>query len=404
MIGGIIKKFGKFILALLLIAGVGFTGFSLGSNMNISSSSTNRDMEHIAQMEGLKGLLRQNFLFDFEDEQVYEGSLKGMFANLGDPYTSYYTEDEFSKLLETLDGRYQGIGLSVQASKEGYIKAVSVFDKSPAKEAGIKPGDYIIKVNDEAFGSDQLEEAVAEIKGEPGTSVKLTILRTEEDTSKSKEFDVEVKRSDVSVDTIDDDIVEIDGTKIGYIHIKAFDDITWDDFSESFNRLKSEGIEGLVLDVRNNPGGALDVVINIADNFLDEGVIVSTKDKKGNVVTEKSDKDMDDIPLVLLQNENSASASEILAGAFKDRDRAKVIGSQSFGKGVVQKIFTLDNGAGAKITISEYFTPEGTEINKVGVTPDIEIEANDDLDLSKRDFTNDDQFIEALAQILNEIK
>ena len=398
------KKFGKFLLALLLIAGAGFIGFSLGSNMNVSSSSSQRDNEHIAEMEGLKGLLKQNYLFDFDDEQIYEGSLKGMFANLGDPYTSYYTKDEFSKLMETLDGRYQGIGLSVQASKEGYIKAVSVFDKSPAKEAGIEPGDYITKINGETYGADQLEEAVAEIKGEPGTTVKLTVLRTEEGKSNSKEFDTEVKRDDVVVDTVDDEVIDIDNKKIGYIHIKAFDDVTWDDFSESFNRLKSENIDGLVLDVRNNPGGALDVVINIADNFLDEGVIVSTKDKNGNEVTENSDAEADDIPLVILQNENSASASEILAGALKDRGRAKVVGTQSFGKGVVQKLFTLDNGAGAKITISEYFTPNGTKINEVGVTPDIEVEANEDLDLNKQDFKNDTQFVKALAELLKDIK
>lgn len=404
IMGGIMKKFGKFLLALLLIAGVGFIGFSLGSNMNVSSSSSQRDSEHIAEMEGLKSLLKQNYLFDFDDEQIYEGSLKGMFANLGDPYTAYYTKDEYSKLMETLDGRYQGIGLSVQASKEGYIKAVSVFDKSPAKEAGIKPGDYITKVNGETYGSDQLEEAVAEIKGEPGTTVKLTILRTEEGKTNSKEFEVEVKRDDVVVDTVDDEVIDIDDKKIGYIHIKAFDDVTWDDFSESFNRLKSENIDGLVLDVRNNPGGALDVVINIADNFLDEGVIVSTKDKNGNEVTEKSDAEADDIPLVIIQNENSASASEILAGALKDRGRAKVVGTQSFGKGVVQKLFTLDNGAGAKITISEYFTPNGTEINKVGVTPDVEVEANEDLDLNKQDFKNDTQFVKALSELLKDIK
>lgn len=404
IMGGIMKKFGKFLLALLLIAGVGFIGFSLGSNMNVSSSSSQRDSEHIAEMEGLKSLLKQNYLFDFDDEQIYEGSLKGMFANLGDPYTAYYTKDEYSKLMETLDGRYQGIGLSVQASKEGYIKAVSVFDKSPAKEAGIKPGDYITKVNGETYGSDQLEEAVAEIKGEPGTTVKLTILRTEEGKTNSKEFEVEVKRDDVVVDTVDDEVIDIDDKKIGYIHIKAFDDVTRDDFSESFNRLKSENIDGLVLDVRNNPGGALDVVINIADNFLDEGVIVSTKDKNGNEVTEKSDAEADDIPLVIIQNENSASASEILAGALKDRGRAKVVGTQSFGKGVVQKLFTLDNGSGAKITISEYFTPNGTEINKVGVTPDVEVEANEDLDLSKQDFKNDTQFVKALSELLKDIK
>lgn len=398
------KKFGKFVLALLLVAGIGFTGFTIGSNLNTTNVSSERDSEHIAEMEGLKGLLKQNYLFDFTDDDIYEGSLKGMFANLGDPYTAYYTPDEFNKLMESLDGRYQGIGLSVQASKEGYIKAVSVFDNSPAKEAGIKPGDYITKIDGEAFGSDQLEEAVAHIKGEPDTEVTLTLLRTEEASTDSKEFDVKVKRADVTVDTIDDKIINVKGKKIGYIHIKAFDDVTWKDFSESFNRLSLEGIDGLVLDVRNNPGGALDVVINIADNFLDDGVIVTTKDKNGKVITEKSDSERDDIPLVLIQNENSASASEILAGALKDRKRAKIVGTQSFGKGIVQKLFTLENGAGAKITISEYFTPNGTQINKVGVKPDIEAIADEDLDLEAMDFKKDKQFITALDQLLKEMK
>lgn len=398
------KKFGKFILALLIVAGVGFTGYTIGGNMGGVSTANTRDSEHIADMQGLKALLKQNYLYDFTDDQIYEGSLKGMFANLGDPYTSYYSPDEFSKLMETLNGRYQGIGVSVQASKEGYIKAISVFDDSPAKEAGIEPGDYITKVNGTAFTADQLEEAVAEIKGEPGTSVNLTILRVEENSTNSKEFDVKVDRADVNVDTIDDDMVEIDGKKIGYIHIMAFDDVTWNDFSESFNRLKGQDIDGLILDVRNNPGGALDVVINIADNFLDEGTIVTTKEKDGSETVEKSNGDFDDIPLTIIQNENSASASEILAGALKDRGRAKVVGSQSFGKGVVQKIFNLQNGAGAKITISEYFTPNGTQINKVGVTPDIEVEADEDFDISKKDLANDKQFIYALNELLEEIK
>lgn len=397
------KKFGKFILALLIVAGVGYTGYTVGSNMG-GVSTSNRDSEHIAEMQGLKALLQQNYLYDFTDDQIYEGSLKGMFANLGDPYTAYYSPDEFAKLMETLNGRYQGIGVSVQASKEGYIKAISVFDNSPAKEAGIMPGDYITKVNGTAFGADQLEEAVAEIKGEPGSSVTLTILRVEENSTNSKEFDVEVARADVNVDTIDDDIVEIDDKKIGYIHIMGFDDVTWNDFSESFNRLKSQDIDGLILDVRNNPGGALDVVINIADNFLDEGTIVTTKEKDGNETVEKSNADFDDIPITVIQNENSASASEILAGALKDRGRAKVVGIQSFGKGVVQKIFNLQNGAGAKITISEYFTPNGTQINKIGVTPDIEVEAEEDFDITKKDLANDKQFIYALNELLEEIK
>lgn len=398
------KKLGKIILALLIIAGVGFTGYTLGSSMNTNNSTSSRDSQHIKDMKGLEALLKQNFLFDFTDDQLYEGSLKGMFANLGDPYTSYYTADEYKKLMETLDGRYQGIGVTVQASKEGYIKVVQVFDNSPAKKAGMLPGDYISKVNGKIFSSEEMDDAVAEIKGEPGTKVKLTILREDEDGTNSKEFDVEVDRADVTVDTIDEDIIEVDGKKIGYIHILAFDDVTWEDFSLAYNRLKGENIDGLVLDVRNNPGGSLDVVLDIADNFLDEGTIVTTKDKNDNEIVEKSDADYDDIPMVLIQNENSASASEILAGALKDRKRAKIVGTQSFGKGIVQKIFDLENGTGAKITISEYFTPSGNKIHKIGVTPDIKVEADEDFDISKKDLKNDKQFIYALTELLDELK
>lgn len=398
------KKLGKIILALLIVAGVGFTGYTLGSSMNTNNSTSSRDSQHIKDMKGLEALLKQNFLFDFTEDQLYEGSLKGMFANLGDPYTSYYTADEYKKLMETLDGRYQGIGVTVQASKEGYIKVVQVFDNSPAKKAGMLPGDYISKVNGKIFSSEEMDDAVAEIKGKPGTKVKLTILRENEDGTNSKEFDVEVDRADVTVDTIDEDIIEVDGKKIGYIHILAFDDVTWEDFSLAYNRLKGENIDGLVLDVRDNPGGSLDVVLDIADNFLGEGTIVTTKDKNDNEIVEKSDADYDDIPMVLIQNENSASASEILAGALKDRKRAKIVGTQSFGKGIVQKIFDLENGTGAKITISEYFTPSGNKIHKIGVTPDIEVEADEDFDISKKDLKNDKQFIYALTELLDELK
>lgn len=398
------KKLGKIILVLLIVAGVGFTGYTLGSSMNTNNSTSSRDSQHIKDMKGLEALLKQNFLFDFTEDQLYEGSLKGMFANLGDPYTSYYTADEYKKLMETLDGRYQGIGVTVQASKEGYIKVVQVFDNSPAKTAGMLPGDYITKVNGKIFSSEEMDDAVAAIKGEPGTKVKLTILRENEDGTNSKEFDIDVDRADVTVDTIEDDIMEVDGKKIGYIHILAFDDVTWDDFSLAYNRLKGENIDGLVLDVRDNPGGSLDVVLDIADNFLDEGTIVTTKDKNDNEIVEKSDADYDDIPMVLIQNENSASASEILAGALKDRKRAKIVGTQSFGKGIVQKIFDLENGTGAKITISEYFTPSGNKIHKIGVTPDIEVEADEDFDISKKDLKNDKQFIYALTELLDELK
>ncbi|EEI86683.1 peptidase, S41 family [Anaerococcus lactolyticus ATCC 51172] len=399
------KKFGKVILSVVLIGAIGFAGFMLGSNVDLGQGGTTRDKELISEMDSLKGLLDKNFLFDYKDEDLYNGALKGMFANLGDPYTSYYPKEEFSKLMENLDGRYKGIGVTVSPSKEGLIKVVQVFENSPAKEAGMKAGDFIKSVEGNVFDATQLDKAVALIRGEPGTKVKIEVLRVSEDKPEGELIPMLVERRDVTVDTVYTKTLNISGKKIGYLRLSAFDDITWDDFKEKYSKLKNSDIEGMVLDLRNNPGGALDVCLDIADTFLDEGVIVTTEDKNGNVITEKSDSNKDDIPMTVLINENSASASEILAGAFKDRGRAKIVGTKSFGKGIVQKLFPLENGAGAKITISEYKTPNGNKINKIGVKPDIEVEnKNQELDLNNNNFKKDQQFLKALAELLKEIK
>lgn len=399
------KKFGKVILSVVLIGAIGFAGFMLGSNVDLGQGGTTRDKELISEMDSLKGLLDKNFLFDYKDEDLYNGALKGMFANLGDPYTSYYPKEEFSKLMENLDGRYKGIGVTVSPSKEGLIKVVQVFENSPAKEAGMKTGDFIKSVEGNVFDATQLDKAVALIRGEPGTKVKIEVLRVSDDKPEGELIPMLVERRDVTVDTVYTKTLNISGKKIGYLRLSAFDDITWDDFKEKYSKLKNSDIEGMVLDLRNNPGGALDVCLDIADTFLDEGVIVTTEDKNGNVITEKSDSNKDDIPMTVLINENSASASEILAGAFKDRGRAKIVGTKSFGKGIVQKLFPLENGAGAKITISEYKTPNGNKINKIGVKPDIEVEnKNQELDLNNNNFKKDQQFLKALAELLKEIK
>lgn len=398
------KRFGKIILSLVLIGAIGFSGFMLGTNLDLGQGMKADDKELIGEMESLKGLLDNNFLFDYEEEDLYNGALKGMFANLGDPYTSYYPADEFTKLMENLDGRYKGIGVTVSASKEGTIKVIQVFEDSPAKEAGMKSGDIIKSVEGKEFDATELDKAVGLIRGEPGTKVKLEVIRISEDKPEGEEIPMMVERRDVKVDTVFAENLSIGDKNIGYLRLSAFDDITWADFKEKYSKLKNSDIDGLVLDLRNNPGGSLDVCLNIADTFLDEGVIVTTEDKNGNVITEKSDSDMDDIPMVTLINENSASASEILAGAFKDRGRSKIIGKKSFGKGIVQKLFPLENGAGAKITISEYKTPNGEKINKIGVKPDVEVEnTNLDLDLNENDFTKDPQFLNAVKELFKEI-
>ena len=399
------KKLGKIFLALALSAGLAFTGYIVGLNHpSTNGQVTKTDQAHLEDMHMLRDLLDKNFLFDYKEEDLYEGSLKGMFANLGDPYTQYYTADEFKKLMETLDGRYKGIGVLVQASKEGFIKVVQVFDDSPAAEAGLKAGDYIIKVEGKEYSADQMEDAVAVMKGEEDTDVKITIRRMEKDGKNFKDIDLKVARRDVKVDTIDDASFTIKGKKIGYIHIKSFDDVTGEDFNASYKKLKDQGIKGLVLDLRNNPGGSLDVCLAIADKFLGKGVIVTTEDKKGKVITEESDEANDDIPMTVLVNENSASASEILSGAFKDRKRAKIVGKKTFGKGIVQKLFPLENGAGAKITISEYHTPSGAKINKIGVKPDVEVDVEDqNQEINKQNLSKDIQFKKAVQVLFSEM-
>lgn len=399
------KKLGKIFLALALSAGLCFTGYIVGLNHPATNGQiTKTDQTHLEDMHMLRDLLDKNFLFDYKEKDLYEGSLKGMFANLGDPYTQYYTADEFKKLMETLDGRYKGIGVLVQASKEGFIKVVQVFDDSPAAEAGLKAGDYIIKVEGKDYSADQMEDAVAVMKGEEDTDVKITIRRMEKDGKNFKDMDLKVARRDVKVDTIDDASFTIKGKKIGYIHIKSFDDVTGEDFDASYKKLKDQGIKGLVLDLRNNPGGSLDVCLAIADKFLGKGVIVTTEDKKGKVITEESDEANDDIPMTVLVNENSASASEILSGAFKDRKRAKIVGKKTFGKGIVQKLFPLEDGSGAKITISEYHTPSGAKINKIGVKPDVEVDVEDqNQEINKQNLSKDIQFKKAVQVLFSEM-
>lgn len=404
IIGGIMKKIGKVLLAFLLVIGVGFTGFTLGKNSSKDNALLSQEnQKHMAQMEAMKELIDENFLFDYDEKQLYDGSLKGMFENLKDPYTAYYTKDEFDKLMESVNGKYAGIGVAVQASDEGYIKAISVFDESPAKKAGIEVGDYITKVDGESYSADQLEEAVSKIRGNIGEKVKITVLR-KNDKDKAEEKEIEVERADVKVDTVDSKVVEKDGNSVGYIKIKEFEDVTKEEFAKELKSLKDQNVDGIVMDLRNNPGGSLDVCLAIADTFLDEGAIVSTVDKKGKEIVENSDKEMDKTPMTVLINENSASASEILAGAFKDRGRAKIIGKTSFGKGIVQKLFPLEDGSGVKITISEYFTPNKTKIHKIGVKPDIEVENNNDNILDIEQLDQDDQFNKAMDTLLDEIK
>lgn len=318
----------------------------------------------------LESYIKQNFLGEVDEQKLIDGQLKGMFQALDDPYSAYMTQDEFKSFTEETEGVYGGIGVIVTPGEDNLITVVSPIEDTPGEKAGLKTGDKIVKVDDEEFTAEKMDEAVKRMKGKPKTKVTLTILRNHKNGN-NEYIDIDIVREEIRLQTVKSDTIDDD---IGYIKITSFDELTYKDFKEHLNSLMDSNISGLVLDLRNNPGGLLDVCVDIADELLGEGVIVYTQTKNGERQYENSDREQIDIPLVLLVNEGSASASEILAGAIKDHNRGLLIGSKTFGKGIVQRIRQLNDGSGFKVTVSEYFTPDGINIHGIGIEPDIAVE------------------------------
>lgn len=321
--------------------------------------------------------IKKNFLKEVDEDKLIDGQLKGLLQSLEDPYSVYMTSEEFEDFMEHTKGIYGGIGVIVTPGEDNLITVVSPIEDTPGEKAGIKTGDKIIKVNGEEFTADKMDAAVKIMKGKPGTEVTLTILR-EDKNKKRKQFDLKIKREEIRLKSVKSSVIE---GNIGYIRIISFDDLTYKDFKSELKKLQSQNVNGIILDLRNNPGGLLDVCADIADEFLDEGTIVYTETRNGEREYLKSDKKHLDMPLVLLVNEGSASASEILAGAVKDRNRGVLVGTKTFGKGIVQRIFKLPDGSGYKLTVSEYFTPNGTNIHGIGITPDVIVELPEDVEV-----------------------
>lgn len=320
----------------------------------------------------LKDYLQKNYYKELDEEKLIEGAIKGMFDSIGDPYTLYMDAEEYRDLMTRTQGTYGGIGVIVTPGEDGYVTVVSPIEDTPGEKAGLIPGDRIISVNGEAIFGDKLDYAVDLMKGKPGTEITLAISRD----GKDKIFDVNITREEIRLKTVRSEIIEGD---IGYIRISMFDEQTAKDFKEHLESLKKKKIKGVVLDLRNNPGGLLDKCVEIADEILGEQVIVYTEDRNGNRNVERSDKRQLELPIAVLVNKGSASASEILAGAIKDSKKGKVIGTTTFGKGLVQHVKPLTDGTGFKFTISEYFTPNGINIHGIGVEPDIIVELPEEL-------------------------
>ena len=323
--------------------------------------------EVISKMQELQSYIDSYFLFDYEKEDEESGIYKGMMSGLGDVYTTYYTPDEYASFMESSNGSYSGIGAMLsQDYNTGIITVVKVFEGSPAEEAGIQPDDILYKVKGEEVTGEDLSLVVTDLKGEEGTDVEISLMRG------TDVLDMTITRRSIEVPTVEYQM--LDGN-IGYIAISEFDDVTDEQFIAALEDLKSQGMRNLAVDLRNNGGGLVDVTCNILDQLLPEGLIVYTEDKNGGRQEEYSDAEhYFDGKMAVLVNGNSASASEIFAGAIKDYGVGTLIGTKTFGKGIVQSLFPLSDGSAIKITVSRYYTPAGNNIHGVGITPDIILE------------------------------
>jgi carboxyl-terminal processing protease len=332
-----------------------------------------------------------------DDSVLLEGALKGMTSSLKDPYTVFMNKKEFNDFNTETEGNYSGIGIQV-ASKDNKIQIQQVFEDSPSKKAGLMTNDIIEKVNGIAVNGNELEKAVSIMKGKEGTEVKLTIFRKNKGS-----FDVKVKRAKVNMVTVTGEIVD---NNVGYIQVSMFDENTAKNFKKELTLLKSKGMKSLIIDLRDNPGGVLDQCVSMVSNFLPSGkVVVSTIDKYNNKKEYKSEGgNFYNMPITVLTNGNSASASEIFSGAIRDYKLGTLVGEKTFGKGVVQTMFDTGEGTALKVTISKYYTPSGENIHKKGIKPNVQVVYPDSLKNKPYDRNSDPQFIKALQIAESKIK
>lgn len=355
--------------------------------------------EKYAKQESVMEIAKRDFLYEADEEKMLEGALQGTLKALGDPYTQFMTKEEFDSLMQDTEGSYEGIGVYITASDDNKILIVSPIEDTPAEKAGLKTGDKIIGINGTEYTAEQIDQAVKIMKGEPGTDVTLTVQRVKEDGT-SDISDVVVNREKIKINTIKPAMLE---DEIGYIRITTFDMQTEEDFKAAYKDLKNQGMQSLIIDLRYNPGGIIESTVGISNMFMDEGIVTYTKTKAGDVDYFKSDKNAEDTPIVLLVNEGSASASEIMAGALKDTQRATLVGTKTFGKGIVQRVQRFGNeGEGIKMTVSEYFTPNGINIHGIGIEPDVEIELSEEAEGYGAEFYDTDNQLQKAAEILKE--
>lgn len=351
--------------------------------------------------EEIYNTIDEYYLNGIDNDKMKDGIYKGMVDSLGDPYTVYYNSEEYKQFTSSSSGTYSGIGVAVsQNVTTGAITIVKTFKKGSGEKEGMKPGDVIYKVEGKRIEGLELSKVVSMIKGEEGTFVKVTVLRD------GKEIEFNLERKKLEVDTVNYRMEDRSGKKIGYISVSEFDEVTASQFKSAISELSKEGMEGLVIDLRDNPGGLLDVTCEMLDRMIKKGLLVYTVDKYGKRVDEDAtDSDSFDKPVAILVNGNSASASEVFSGAMKDYKAATLVGTKTFGKGIVQSIVPFGDGTAMKVTVSKYYTPNGVNIHGTGIEPDVVVELSKDATKNgKYDRKNDNQLDKALDVVVDKLK
>ena len=351
--------------------------------------------------EEIYNTIDEYYLNGIDNDKMKDGIYKGMVDSLGDPYTVYYNTEEYKQFTSSSSGTYSGIGVAVsQNVTTGAITIVKTFKKGSGEKEGMKPGDVIYKVEGKKIEGLELSKVVSMIKGKEGTFVKVTVLRD------GKEIEFNLERKKLEVDTVNYRMEDRSGKKIGYISVSEFDEVTASQFKSAISELSKEGMEGLVIDLRDNPGGLLDVTCEMLDRMIKKGLLVYTVDKYGKRVDEDAtDSDSFDKPVAILVNGNSASASEVFSGAMKDYDAATLVGTRTFGKGIVQSIVPFGDGTAMKVTVSKYYTPNGVNIHGTGIEPDVVVELSKDATKNgKYDRKYDNQLDKALDVVVDKLK
>lgn len=388
------------LLALIAIASAILTmmlvGDQNGGKAHLVSEADYQIIERYRRLDEVRTRLSEEYYEPVDDETLVLGAIRGMMDSLDDPYTFYYTTEEMQEAAENSEGVYHGIGVLVQISDKGGLLVARVYENSPAADAGLQAGDLIVAVEDTPItgeNAQSMNQAVQLIQGEDGTTVRMTIQRGNE------ELKIEAVRAEVNVSYIQ---YEILNGNIGYINISQFTGDDVEGFKEAKSAFEATGVEGVIIDLRNNPGGLLDHVVEIADMVLPEGLIVYTEDREGRRIEHSSDAEYWDVPMVVMVNGMSASASELFSAAVQDYDRATIVGTTTYGKGIVQTMITFaEDGAGMQYTVSSYYSPLGRSIHKIGVEPDVVVELSENYDRSilDLDVENDNQLATALLEL-----